>query len=308
MARQKKQVPSRNESTDYWVDLVVHPERNRSEYVNFDHALDADNKFEPNAGGFSPVNAWWLAEASLLAYWLDATEVARIYRQRAGLDCLVLEEGSTLCHLAFNKEFAIVAFRGTQADDWRDLFDDSRFALTDWMNGRVHCGFKAAFLRIQEKLSAALKAHAPGLPVWMTGHSLGAAIAVLAADTIETRGIYTFGLPRVGEPIFVGHFNQRYSGRSFRYVNDHDVVTHVPPGRPVTSYLHIEEARSIDADGHVTTATPPSLQLIRNIFGEARMVFQIVQLLREGKLSLMPDALADHAPVLYATHTWNDLA
>jgi predicted lipase len=84
----------------------------------------------------------------------------------------------------------------------------------------VHAGFKDAFKRIEEKLKEALRAHAPHRPVWNTGHSLGAAPAVLAADTIETKGIYTFGLPRVGDTIFAGHYNQRFNGKSFRYVND----------------------------------------------------------------------------------------
>jgi triacylglycerol lipase len=220
---------------------------------------------------------------------------------------VALDEGGTQCHLAFNQDFAIVAFRGTQPDEWEDIFDDGRFGLASWQNGRVHAGFKKAFKRIEPKLRDALRTHAPNRPVWMTGHSLGAALAVLAADTIETQGIYTFGLPRVGDTIFVGHYNQRFSGRSFRYVNDVDVVTHVPPGRPLSPYLHVDEQRSIDPDGNVSKALPALQHFLRDIFGRPNVVLHILELLTKGQFLEMPDALADHAPVLYATHTWNDL-
>jgi triacylglycerol lipase len=307
MARQRKQVPSRTEPIGFWVDLVTHPEKNRSAYVSFEHANDAENKFKPNVTGFSRLNAWWLAEAAFLAYWRDPEKVKRIYEQQTGLKCEPLDEGGTQCHLAFNEDFAIVAFRGTQPDDWQDIFDDGRFGLDDWPHGRVHEGFKAAFKRIEKKLRDALKTHASNKPLWITGHSLGAALAVLAADTIETRGIYTFGLPRVGNTLFTGHYNQRFSGRSFRYVNDVDVVTHVPPGRPLTPYLHVDEQRWIDPDGNVSKSLPALQHFFSDIFGRPNVVLHILELLTKGQLLEMPDALADHAPVLYATHTWNDL-
>src|SRR5258706_955163 len=265
MIRQLKKVPDRNQPIDVWVDLVTHPDRNRTGYINFEQALEPDNRFEPGAGAFSRKNAWWLAEASLLSYWKGDQEVQKIYAENAGLQCLPLAVGATQCHLAFNQEYAIVAFRGTQSDDWRDLFDDARFKLTEWKTGHVHAGFKDAFERIRDSLIKALANHAPGLPVWITGHSLGAALAILAADDLGAKGVYTFGLPRVGDQIFAGHFNQQFRGRSFRYVDDHDVVTHVPPERlPGLSYAHIDERRWIDRDGNVSTADPTVLHFIKD--------------------------------------------
>jgi triacylglycerol lipase len=241
----------------------------------------------------------------------------RIYRTRAGLTSVEVSEENTLCHLVFNDRFAIVAFRGTRPDQWRDLLDDARFELEEWTNGtngtngQVHTGFKAAFLRVKKKLVAALNAHAPNRPVWMTGHSLGAAIAVLAADTIpETRGVYTFGLPRVGDQEFARHFNQRFIGRSFRYVDDHDVVTHVPPetlGLPKGLFAHVNELRWIDQEGNVGTASPTLPHFISDVFGRAAVLYHLLELNVRGLHPLMPAALADHAPVLYATYAWNDL-
>jgi triacylglycerol lipase len=300
MARQLKEVPDRNQPNDVWVDLVTHPERNRSGYINFEQALEPDNAFEPGASAWSRKNAWWLAEATFLAYWQDDEVVKKIYSDKAGLQCLPLAEGATQCHVAFNEEFAIVAFRGTQPYDLGDLLDDAGFAQTAWTTGRVHAGFKAALERIKEKLVTALSSHAPGLPVWMTGHSLGGALAVLAADELGAKGVYTFGLPRVGDQAFTGHFNQKFKDRSFRYVDDHDFVTHLPPEKLLWfSYAHVDELRWIDRDGTVRTVEPPALQ--------ADDLLKIVRLLKTNQRLDMPDALKDHAPVLYATHTWNDL-
>jgi triacylglycerol lipase len=306
-----KAPPDRGAPLEFWVDLVTHPEKNVSDYVGFEFALNPAYGFRPEAAAFSRANAWWLAEASLLAYWPDAAQVEQIYRTRAGLSCEVVAVDNTLCHLAFDDHFAIVAFRGTRPDQWEDIFDDARFELEEWPRGQVHDGFKAAFLRIRDALVGALHAHAPNRPVWMTGHSLGAAIAVLAADAIpETRGVYTFGLPRVGDQVFAGHFNQRFLGRSFRYVDDHDVVTHVPPealGLPKGLYAHVDELRWIDPDGNVGTARPTLQQFIHEVFGRPSVLYHLLQLNVSGVHPVMLDALADHAPVLYATHAWNDL-
>jgi hypothetical protein len=72
--------------------------------------------------------------------------------------------------------------------------------------------------------------------VWITGHSLGGALATMAAARLvgegvlrpeQIGGIYTFGQPRVGD----AHFAQAYAlgARHFRVVHDNDVVTQVPP-------------------------------------------------------------------------------
>jgi triacylglycerol lipase len=306
-----KTPPDRGAPLAFWLDLVTHPERNVSGYVNFEFALNPAFHFEPEAAAFSRANAWWLAEASLLAYWPDAAQVEQIYSTRAGLSTEVVSVGNTLCHLAFNERFAIVAFRGTRPDQWPDLLDDARFEQEAWTYGHVHAGFKDAFLRIREALVGALNAHAPNRPLWMTGHSLGAAMAVLAADALpETRGVYTFGLPRVGDQEFASRFNQRFTGRSFRYVDDHDVVTHLPPEAilwPMGSYAHVDELQWIDQNGDVGTAAPALPHFIRDVFGQPAVLYHLLQLYIRGQHPVMLDALGDHAPVLYATHVWNDL-
>ena len=69
----------------------------------------------------------------------------------------------------------------------------------------------------------------------VTGHSLGGALAVLAASDLKMAGknilhFYTFGAPRVGDPKFVQWFDAKF-GSQFkgRITHSHDPVPHLPP-------------------------------------------------------------------------------
>lgn len=77
----------------------------------FDEAVA--NPFRPQAQAFEPVNAWWLAEAALLA---NADEgFARRQFERAGLGEVAFVSGAgSQCYLAESRDFVIAAFRGTQ--------------------------------------------------------------------------------------------------------------------------------------------------------------------------------------------------
>lgn len=76
--------------------------------------------------------------------------------------------------------------------------------------------------------------------LYITGHSLGGAMAVLAAALIYSdeelrdlrpclRGIYTFGQPMVGDRAFASMFEASFGNKLFRHVYGRDVVPHLPP-------------------------------------------------------------------------------
>jgi len=115
--------------------------------------------------------------------------------------------------------------------------------------------------------------------VWFTGHSLGAALATLAASRYQTAGVYTFGSPLVGNQSFAAAFNAVFhdgaGSRSFRYVNDHDVVTQVPPGPlafPHGRFTHVDEPRGISRDGNVGTLPSAPPNFIQDVFGTPRFL------------------------------------
>ena len=114
-------------------------------------------------------------------------------------------------------------------DDWKDIFSDVLLKAKPWDVGHAHQGFGKALEPIWKPLEGALNL-LKDRPVWFTGHSLGGALATLAAFRRRQHpgGVYTFGSPRVGNGVFAGSFDGVYMERSVRYVNDHDAVTHVP--------------------------------------------------------------------------------
>jgi triacylglycerol lipase len=283
----------------YSLDLVFHPESDK-EYKHFENA--AGNPFQPAPTGFPRVNAWWLAEAALLAYW-DPNDAIPIFK-RAGFDCRFITADSTDCYLAWQKDFVIVAFRGTQPGEWKDILADINIPLVEWDTGLVHLGFKKAFDAISPQLTPLLQELMPNRTIWFCGHSLGAALATLAADRYKARGVGTLGSPRVGDATFVNAFNDGETGASLRFVNDNDVVTHVPP--PI-GYEHVDAPRFIGPDGTITSAQPGIAHFFQDLIGTTPAhLLEIISGLSNGQVKIAPTFLLDHMPKAYAIWIWND--
>jgi triacylglycerol lipase len=269
--------------------FVLHPAADAA-YVHYEGS-DA-NPFEPGAAGVSRVNAWWLAEAALLAYW--APDVAIVRFRSAGMDADFIEQRGVQCYVSVATAFAIVSFRGTEVDDLQDVLDDARFALVRWneAGAKVHHGFREAFERIEPHLADALASIGSERTLWFSGHSMGGALAVLAADRFgRANGILSIGSPRVGNAAFATAFNARFAAVTARYVSNRDLVTRVPPRRPF-GYEHVGELRQIDANGEVSGVAPPALALAERL----------------KDLTRTQDALLDHMPRGYSVDIWNDYA
>src|SRR5262249_49343032 len=76
--------------------------------------------------------------------------------------------------------------------------------------------------------------------LFITGHSLGAAIALLATALLyvhpdckklrsKLRGVYTFGTPKVGDLQFARKCQAEFGPLVFRHIYQNDVVTAMPP-------------------------------------------------------------------------------
>jgi triacylglycerol lipase len=289
--------------------LVTHPESD-SQYVHFQAETAAGPQpaataaaFDPVASTFSFVNAWWLAEAALLSYW-PADEATNRFLAAADLQSELVDREGTQCYVASNGAFAIVAFRGTQPEQRADVWTDFEFIPTKWPGGgNVHEGFQEGLNVVWDDVTQALT-QSGAAKVWFTGHSLGAALATLAADRFgQPAGLYTFGSPRLGDGKFTAAFNGRHATRSFRYVNNHDVVTHVPP--TIFNFRHVDREMHIDGNGHIgqSIAGPGTV-----VIDAAKDFFtRRVPALISGA-SLLPPALIDHTPRRYSTLVWNAFA
>lgn len=283
---------------------------------------DADrHPFRYQATAFDMLNAWWLIEASTLTY--SNPEFAQRTFAGAGFSVVRFFSGqSTQAFVASNDTFVVVAFRGTETSvrrekpDYLDVLYDlltvKRILLVPYDGGLVHRGFKLALDEIWwdrkhgGRNVMGLKSYLDDLlaqkerPMWFTGHSLGGALATLAAKRYNrVRGLYTFGSPRVGDLEFRNH----YSATHFRFVNDDDIVPRVPP--QALLYHHVGEMIFIDGEGHIQI-NPADLDIdkdaIQDSVGE---VVKSIERIRRGASDMVPSGLMHHVPILYRTHIWN---
>jgi len=145
----------------------------------------------------------------------------------------------------------------------------------------------------------------PGRAVWFCGHSLGAALATLAADRYaHTQGICTFGSPRVGDDIFASAWTAAFQGRSMRFVNNHDIVTHVPP--PILGYRHVDPRRLIARDGVISDGQPNVPHFFSDLIGEPVQLPALIASVSGGASTFTPAFLLDHMPKAYGIWIWND--
>jgi triacylglycerol lipase len=200
--------------------------------------------FDPTAAAFSEANALWLMELSRLVYRHDVEEQSpppqptrASFLQRAGLrqHTFFQDTGTDTQAMlveAIDRSYSVLVFRGTE--DPSDLIQDLKAKPKPIDHGaiRVHDGFQECFDSVWSSIEAALKTAAQ--PVFYTGHSLGAALATLAALQRPPRALYTFGSPRVGNTAFASAVNA--TTVALRIVDDRDVVTTVPP--ELIGYAH----------------------------------------------------------------------
>lgn len=150
----------------------------------------------------------------------------------------VLEEGA--------KKQLWIVFRGTQTRaEWSVdfAFDQVTLDPVNWPNVKVHQGFFSAYMELAPTIRNYIKTLiTPDTTLYITGHSLGATLAILCATDIclsaEALGVtdvrlYGFACPRVGNSAFVsmvlGFLEQGPLHEFYLICNDADIVPVVPP-------------------------------------------------------------------------------
>jgi len=160
------------------------------------------------------------------------------------LETLAANETEAL--VAETDKFVVVAFRGSTSR--RDVRTDlqTRFNVSKIdIEGRavavaVHSGFYAAFAKIEKQLRTLLEKTGQK-PIYLTGHSLGGALALVASAALggssslgdRIAAVYTFGAPRVGK----GNFSEIVKAPHYRVINSGDIVPLVPPNW-ILGYVH----------------------------------------------------------------------
>lgn len=154
-------------------------------------------KFNHNTTRYDITNALFLGQCSRLAYKSES-EIKKFSKDQWGSKVIeFFDVLDTQAFLFANDEIIVVAFRGTESI--KDWMTDGDIKLIKSRRGRVHRGFAMALNRIWKKLeTTVLDLNSEPRPLFVTGHSLGGALATIAVDRfidnkMDVCGLYTFG-------------------------------------------------------------------------------------------------------------------
>lgn len=193
---------------------------------------------------------------------------------------------------------AVLAFRGTEVTSLEDIKADLdlRFKIKVGKKAASHQGFANAYQAVAHQVSAAVN-DLSGHSIYITGHSLGAALAIVAAHDLNADNIavvYTYGGPRVGNR----DYGQEIKPPIYRAVNAADIVTHlpfgvfmrflakvIPPLEKFRGYRHYGDMRYIN---HCFEEDYSDVQVIPNL-GQIDRIFLYIG--RMGRVLVSPRSL-----------------
>lgn len=166
---------------------------------------------------------------------------------------LVGSKCSSYIAISHNVQAIVIAFRGTQSVNQliSELLETVFSSMEDFLGGKVQTYWKKSFEILWKDMEPTVKSlisSHPSYQIWVTGHSLGGAMASLASAWIAYENIlsrqniimYTFGMPRVGDYKYAMQHDQLVNN-SWRIVNFDDIVPRLPPffpGSPKGAYHH----------------------------------------------------------------------
>ncbi|HEX5138103.1 MAG TPA: lipase family protein [Planctomycetota bacterium] len=264
----------------------------RREYDYFRAA--AAHPFPADAADFGPLVATRLADLALLAYVPERTFVRDVLERAGFADVRFFLKRRTFGLAATAGGTVVVAFRGTNS---LERFPQNlKLLLEREGEGKVHAGYREAVDLVWPRLEA----HLGERPAWFAGHSLGGGLAVVAAARYAaTRGVVTFGAPRVGDR----DYRDAFPAPAFRFVNNADMVPDLPPG---LGYRHVGRLLYFDRDGNLREGPSRWDRAVDVLEAHVDRARRTVDRWRKGDwAALAYDGLIDHAPVLYAILAWN---
>lgn len=208
------------------------------------------------------------------------------YVSNNGSDAYILEDAHDF----------IVVCRGTEVKQFSDVRADLSISRTTMDKIKLHIGFNHYVDHVWDQIMAGGK-HAcwKEKSVWITGHSLGAAMATIIAyrfamhTALSTpKALFTYGSPRVGNKAFVNVTNA-LPYPHHRWVNDGDIVTKIPFA---PWFYHSGTMHHIDANGYVTP-----------FYKKASLWYRIKNLIKShGIVRMLYQDTQDHSSDLYRNY------
>lgn len=210
--------------------------------------------FNATATQFNLTNARACALASQAAYSSQPTI------QSESAHVLIMDTPTARC----------IAFRGTAnvQDAFTDCEVEKDFAPFD-IPGKVHAGFLRSVRSVYDKVYDASFHGLNSKPLFLCGHSLGGAQAMLAAAMLSRDGIwplrvYTYGQPRVGNSRFCRFADKRLANH-YRLVLAEDIVTR--SASALLGYRHSGEMIFLPSAGGIMDRPPLAWLLFSDIWG-----------------------------------------
>ena len=200
-------------------------------------------KVSPGITTLDAGNAYWMAKLAKAVYCKKSEEETRPDEEKILHDLKQedkdfisitgFDKNSAQAMLVEHKDYFCMSFRGT--DELADWLDNMDIASTEQACGIFHEGFWESTEDIWGIYSK-YKELASGQeqrPLFITGHSLGGAMATVAAvrllhENIPFVGLYTFGQPRAMVRKMIPIVNAQCKDRFFRFQNNNDIVTRMP--------------------------------------------------------------------------------
>jgi hypothetical protein len=310
------------------------------QYVYFARAAEL-----PFQTGDAIRKAAWAADAAMLAYArygprrmtdaeLDANfDRARLQYEKIGPTPTNWNAPGTQAIFASSDDFALCAFRGTERDDPSDFASDFNITLMHEPDYRpvpqdprpplghlsfithlfsepclVHRGFQLALNQVWDKVHTLVtdyRRRHPQSEICFTGHSLGAALAVLAFSRFADPNIslYTFGCPRVGDAAFRDRVLSNQGRGINRFVNFNDAVTHVP----LENFLYRQtpqECYKFSEDGDLDT---DDSRFHGDVESLRAAILGLPASIKTGDLDNIPapPSVVDHSPARYCFRLWD---
>jgi triacylglycerol lipase len=137
-----------------------------------------------------------------------------------------LNYGGAQAYIIENNYEMILSFRGTEITQNSDIIADMKIIKIKNANGHgyVHKGFSEELDKLWNNLLLDISNNKK--PLFITGHSLGASLSIIAASRLKTlvSALITFGSPRVGDEDFVNNLDVVH----YRIQNNNDIITKLP--------------------------------------------------------------------------------
>lgn len=216
----------------------------------------------------------------------------------------------------------VLVFRGTEIGGvtLTDVFTDintETVPYPDSAGSSVHGGFHRSFKYLWRKLVPELETAADGIDhLYIAGHSLGGALAVLATCELvdgttftsdeareklwsSFRGLYTFGQPMVGDSAFAEHFDEAMGAITYRHVFQYDVVPRLPP-RTTGDFAHFgREYFGTSGVPWSRRDVPLRQAWAASLAIPVALLAFVVRQLPAGRRLSLPVSLSDHMPQNY---------